>query len=115
MYRLDIKGIDRNTLSNSTVEVYMNVDDDVCNAIYVQNPESGEYEIIATAEYTSQIKIPAGTHQTFYLYNYTTERPVLADDDVDEKNMTSFDYVLIAAIVAVLAVTVYALFTMKRD
>jgi hypothetical protein len=115
MYRLDIKGIDRNTLSNSTVEVYMNVDDKVCNAIYVQDPETGGYDIIATAEYTSQIKIPAGTHQMFYLYDYTTEMPVLVDEDADDRGMSSFDYLLIAAIVAVLAVTVYALFTMKRD
>jgi hypothetical protein len=51
----------------------------------------------------------------FYLYDYTTEMPVLVDEDADDRGMSSFDYLLIAAIVAVLAVTVYALFTMKRD
>ena len=113
--RLDIKGIDRNTLSNSTVEIYMPVDPQVCNAIYVMDPDTGEYEIIATAEYASQIKVPAGNNLDFYLYTYTTERPELPVNPVIDTTMSSFDYFLVAAIVAVLAVTIYALVTMKRD
>ena len=111
--RLDIKGIDRNTLNNCTVEVYMNVDQQVCNAIYVQDPETEGFTILSTAEYDSQIKFMAGGNQKFYLLSYTTDRPELPE--ASDKGMSTFDYALVAAIVAVLAVTVYALFTMKRD
>jgi len=111
--RLDIKGIDRNTLNNCTVEVYMNVDQQVCNAIYVQDPETEGFTILSTAEYDSQIKFMAGGNQKFYLLSYTTDRPELPE--TSDKGMSTFDYALVAAIVAVLAVTVYALFTMKRD
>jgi len=113
-FRLNVKGIDRNTLGNSTVEVYMAVDPNVCNAIYVEGQEAGQFDVIATAEYVDQIKFPAGDHQRFYLYSYTTDRPELPEPE-DETSMSEFDYFLVAAIIAVLAVTVYALFTMKRD
>ncbi|MBR4202103.1 MAG: hypothetical protein IKQ93_00810, partial [Candidatus Methanomethylophilaceae archaeon] len=114
-YRLDIKGIDRNTLANSTVDIYLSVDSQVCNAIYVEDAETGEFEVLATAEYASQIKVSAGTYMDFYLYTYVTERPELPQEPKLDTSMSNIDYVLIAAIVAVLVVTLYALVTMKRD
>ena len=114
-YRLDIKGIDRNTLANSTVDIYLSVDSQVCNAIYVEDAETGEFKVLATAEYASQIKVSAGTYMDFYLYTYVTERPELPQEPKLDTSMSNIDYVLIAAIVAVLVVTLYALVTMKRD
>ncbi len=112
--RLDIRGIDSNILEKCTVNIHMNVDPLVCNAIYVQDPQTDGFDILTTAEYDSQIDFAAGKHQKFYLLSYTTERPELPDDSKDS-GMSTFDYALIAAIVAVFAVTLYALFTMKRD
>lgn len=115
MYRLDIKGIDRDLLAICTVEITLPTNHNLCTAVYVFNESEGQYEMISAAEYESQVFFTAGTYNEFYLMNYTSERPNPSQPIVINTDMTWFDYVLVAAIIAVLAVTVYALVTMKRD
>lgn len=115
MYRLDIKGIDRDLLAICTVEVTLPTDHNQCTAVYVFDEAEGQYKMISAAEYESQVFITAGTYNDFYLLNYTSERPIPPQPIVINTDMTWFDYVLIAAIIGVLAVTVYSLVTMKRD
>ncbi len=113
-YRLDIKGIDKDVLGICTVEVTLPTDPEVCTAVYVFDPTVMEYVALANSEYESEISFTAGTYNTFYLYNYTTDRPELPDPIINTE-MKAIDYYLIAAIIAVLAVTTYLLVTMKRD
>jgi len=113
-YRLDIKGIDKDVLGICTVEVTLATDPEVCTAVYVYDPLTMEYIALANSEYESEISFIAGTYNTFYLYNYTTDRPELPDPIINTE-MKAIDYYLIAAIIAVLAVTSYLLVTMKRD
>ena len=115
-FRLDIKGIDRDVLSICNVVVTLPMDKTVCTAVYVYNPVSQSYENLANAEYESQISFVSGPYYLFDMLTYTTERPVPPSDPVEPKShMAAIDYWLIAAIIAVLAVTIYSLVTMKRD
>lgn len=112
---LDVRGLEKYSLS-PIIGISIPTDSEVCTAAYVYNEEDEEYEIISTSEYESSIVFPAGSYRDFYLLQYTTERPALPEDPVEKQEViTSIDYFLIAAIIAVLAVTVYILVTMKRD
>jgi hypothetical protein len=115
-YRLEIKGIDRNLLGLCTVDVTLPVNQNECTAVYVYNPNTLKYDLIATAEYESSVTFDAGSKNHFYLYTYTTDRPELPDYSpiVINTEIKPIDYWLFAAILAVLAVTVYALITMRR-
>ncbi len=112
--RLDLRGLDP-SLRISAIGITLPTNPAVCTAVYVL--DDGHYEVVSTSEYESDIVFPAGSFKEFYLLEYTTERPELPEPPVkeDEKRMSNIDYFLIAAIIAVLAVTVYALVTMKRD
>jgi hypothetical protein len=113
---LEIKGIDRNLLGLCTVDVTLPVNQNECTAVYVYNPNTLKYDLIATAEYESSVTFDAGSKNHFYLYTYTTDRPELPDYSpiVINTEIKPIDYWLFAAILAVLAVTVYALITMRR-
>ena len=115
-YRLEIKGIDRTLLGLCTVDVKLPVNPNECTAVYVYNSETQKYDLLATAEYESSITFDAGSDNQFFMYTYTTDRPVLPDYSPIAINaeIKPIDYWLFAAIIAVLAVTVYALVTMRR-
>ena len=116
MYRLEIKGINQDVLGVSTVSVTLPTDSSVCTAVYALDSSSGEYVLLGTSLYEQDVKFNAQNYNKFYLLKYTDDRPdPPSPSDQDVSVITSFDYILIAAIIAVLAVTAYSLFTMKRD
>ncbi len=116
-YRLEIKGIDRNLLGLCTVDITLPVNQSECTAVYVYNPNTLKYDLLATAEYEPFVTFDAGSENHFYMYTYTTDRPELPDYStiVINTEIKAIDYWLFAAILAVLAVTVYALITMRRS
>ena len=112
IYGLDIMGIDRSTLASCTVDLYLPVDPQVCNAIYIDPAKDGWFTVLSTSEYAPQIKVPAGTNTEFYLYTYTAERPDY--EPAADTSMSGVDYALIAVIIVFLAAALYALITMRR-
>ena len=116
-YRMDLQGIDRQTLKACSVYVTMPTDPEYRTAAYVYNEETGKYVVLESVEYASTITVSASNYSQFHLFLYTTETPNLPEDDPSnpDAGMGDLDYVLIIAIVAVLALTLRTLITMKRD
>ena len=117
IYRLEIKGIDPAVLGLATVTVTLPTDRSVCTAVYVLDQSANEYVMVGTSQYESEVKFVTQDNNKFYLLEYTADKPDQPPSPSPTINtdITNFDYVLIAAIVAVLAVTIYSLLTMKRD
>jgi hypothetical protein len=116
MYRMDIKGISRDVLNMTTVDVVLPTDSSLCVAVFVFNEADNQYDVLCTSEYSEDVRFATGSYNEFYLYNYTSEIPQPPIPGTESKTtMSTIDYLLIASIIAVLAVTVYALITMKRD
>jgi hypothetical protein len=124
-YRLDIMGIDANVLGLCVVEIVIPINTTSSTGIYVWDSDANRYSLIATSENERDIKILAGTQKEFFVGNYSDSPPDVGPDkpDVDPSKpiivinteMTTLDYFLLAAIIGVLAVTIYAILTMKRD
>jgi len=115
-YKLDIRGISGADLAVCSVYVTIPTDSEQCTAVYVYNEDSDKYELLATSEHQPHFEFKAGSNNMFYIFNYSSGSPELpVDPSVPENRMNVIDYLLIAAIIGVLAVTLYSLVTMKRD
>lgn len=115
-YKLDIRGIGSEDLESCSVYVTIPTDSEQCTAVYVYNEESDKYELLATSEHQSHSEFKAGSNNMFYIFTYASGTPELpVDPSLPEKGMSFIDYLLIAAIIGVLAVTLYSLVKMKRD
>lgn len=116
-YRLEIKGIDKLTLSLCKVDVKVPVDGEGCTAVYVYNTATGKYDIRGMAEYEDTLKFDAGIDSMFYLREYVAEgsdQPV-ETPTVPVTEISEIEYWFIAAIISVIAAAVYVIVTMRRD
>jgi len=113
-FRLDIIGIDSEILGLSTVKVSLPTDSTMRTIVYGFNTQTNEYETIGTSQYDPNVLFTAGSFNQFYLQKYIDEVPNPNPPDEDNTRVSNLDCLLMAAIVAVLCVTVYALVTMKR-
>ncbi len=113
-YRLDVKGIDATVLRAATIDISLPTDRNVCTAAYVFDTESNEYVVVGTSLYANEVIFNPGYHNQFYLKTYEDDVPNPNPPPASE-GISNLDYFLMAAIIAVICVTVYAIITMKRD
>ena len=115
-FRLDVKGIDISDSEKCKLSVTLPTNNNVCTDVYAFDYITNEYEVIGSSEFDTKVTFPSDDYNQFFLLTYIDDRPNPNPEPVDEKTgMTNLDYFLIAAIIAVLCVTVYAIVTMKRD
>jgi len=113
-YRLDVKGIDTTVLRAATIDISLPTDRNVCTAAYVFDRDSNEYVVVGTSLYANEVIFNPGDHNQFFLKTYEDDVPNPNPKPASE-GISNLDYLLMAAIIAVLCVTVYAIITMKRD